>query len=73
MSLSLSAPTLKNLWNGIGMLWMLDDSFKYYLDRTRDIRKTDALFIKFKGSSIGNKASIVTISKWLKEAICHFL
>ncbi|XP_073451221.1 uncharacterized protein [Aquarana catesbeiana] len=41
----------------------------HYLEATKDIRKTDSLFILISGARKGQKATRRTIARWLKEAI----
>ena len=40
-----------------------------YVDRARDIRKTDQLFVTFKKVDEGKQVSSVMIATWLKKAI----
>ncbi|XP_041440030.1 uncharacterized protein LOC108708933 isoform X1 [Xenopus laevis] len=40
-----------------------------YLERTKQLRKSDHLFILFSGKNKGNKASKASIARWLKETI----
>ncbi|KAM4749122.1 uncharacterized protein WCC33_006551 [Rhinophrynus dorsalis] len=41
----------------------------YYLDRTKEFRQTEALFIHFFGKYKGKPASKASISRWIKECI----
>lgn len=44
-------------------------ALRCYMEGTKPLRKTDALFILFKGPSMGNQASKSMIARWLKKAI----
>ena len=52
--------------------WHLLDvarALKVYLDRTSVFRKTESLFVLFGAASKGEKASLTTLSRWIKQAI----
>ncbi|XP_041429632.1 uncharacterized protein LOC121397238 [Xenopus laevis] len=44
-------------------------ALKFYLDRTKDIRKSSSLFVLLSGAHKGSPASKTTISRWIREAI----
>lgn len=44
-------------------------ALRCYIDRTRPLRKTDYLFVHFRGRKTGQKASSTVLSCWLKELI----
>ncbi|XP_072003573.1 uncharacterized protein [Engystomops pustulosus] len=44
-------------------------AIELYLDRTKDWRKSDSLFVLFGGKNRGQKASAVVIARWIRQAI----
>lgn len=44
-------------------------ALSFYIDRTKDLRKTDSLFVSFKTSSLGKLVSTSTLSRWIRECI----
>lgn len=44
-------------------------ALSYYLDRTKHFRKSDALFVSFRKSNLGQRISTSTISRWIRGCI----
>ena len=46
-------------------------AIKIYLQKTRELRKDFNLFLSYDHNHLGCKVSSQTISRWIKEVICH--
>lgn len=44
-------------------------ALSFYLDRTKEVRKTESLFVSFRNSSMGKPVSTSTLSRWIRECI----
>ncbi|ETE72882.1 Zinc finger protein, partial [Ophiophagus hannah] len=46
-------------------------ALRIYLKRTSTFRKTEAMFVSFSPSHLGNKASLPTLSRWIRACIAQ--
>lgn len=44
-------------------------ALSFYLDRTRDSRRSESLFVSFRNPSVGKPVSASTLSRWIRECI----
>lgn len=44
-------------------------ALSFYPERTKDSRKTESLFVSFRLSSVGNRVSTSTLSRWIRDCI----
>ena len=46
-------------------------ALRHYLNKTSSVRKDRQLFVSYKSGSEGHKVSKQSISRWIRDTICH--